>query len=116
MKKFLVASLLAISIFAVASNRGGFSSTGKNISVSKISQKNSWTDDQHIILEGTILRQVGKDDFVFKDSTGELIVEIDDDAWKGETITPDDRVRVYAEVDKSWKELEVEVYKIEKIK
>ncbi|MDG6895986.1 YgiW/YdeI family stress tolerance OB fold protein [Volucribacter amazonae] len=94
--------------------QGGFVNTQQEIS--KVADSSKWKDDQYILLEGNIVRQVGKDDFMFKDNTGEIEVEIERRAWAGQTITPEDKVRLYAEVDKSWNKIEVEVNRIEKIK
>ncbi|WP_314184734.1 NirD/YgiW/YdeI family stress tolerance protein [Aggregatibacter kilianii] len=93
--------------------RGGF--INSNQSVSKASEANSWLDDQYIILQGHIVKQVGKDDFIFKDSTGEIRVEIERKAWRGQNISPNDEVKLYGEVDKSWEKTEVDIDRVEKI-
>ena len=61
------------------------------------------------------VRQVGKDDFIFKDASGELQVEIDRKAWRGQDISPSDEVKLYGEVDKSWDKMEVDIDRVEKI-
>ncbi|TCJ97815.1 uncharacterized protein (TIGR00156 family) [Volucribacter psittacicida] len=139
MKKVVLASLLALSTATAMANeapkggfqdpaapavahhhkgkdfrQGGFVNTQQEIS--KVSDSSKWKDDQYILLEGNIVRQVGKDDFMFKDNSGEIEVEIERRAWAGQTITPEDKVRLYAEVDKSWNKIEVEVNRVEKIK
>lgn len=93
--------------------RGGF--INSNQSVSKASEANSWLDDQYIILQGHIVKQVGKDDFIFKDSTGEIRVEIERKAWRGQDISLNDEVKLYGEVDKSWEKTEVDIDRVEKI-
>lgn len=94
--------------------QGGFVNSQQ--SVSKVADSNKWQDDEYIVLEGNIIRQVGKDDFIFKDNSGEIEVEIERRAWAGQTISPEDKVKLYAEVDKSWNKIEVEVNRVEKIK
>lgn len=93
--------------------RGGF--INSNQSVSMASEANSWLDDQYIILQGRIVKQVGKDDFIFKDNTGEIRVEIGNKAWRGQDISPNDEVKLYGEVDKSWEKTEVDIDRVEKI-
>lgn len=94
-------------------HQGGFFNSTQT--VSKVSEAGNWLDDQYVILEGKIINQVGKDDFIFKDDSGELVVEIERKAWQGQTITPNDSVKIYAEVDKSWNKTEAEVHRIEKL-
>lgn len=127
MKKLAITTLLAVSMLnatayanggfkdpqAVQNMNGGF--VHDKVQVDKIAQADSWKDDQFVVLEGHIVRQVGKDDFIFRDTSGELTVEIEKKAWQGQTITPSDKVRVFAEVDKSWNKTEVEIYRIVKV-
>lgn len=56
-------------------------------------------DDQHVVLEGFLVERVKDDDYRFKDATGTLIVDIDDEDFKGQKVTPDTRVRLEGEVD-----------------
>ena len=79
--------------------RGGF--INSNQSVSMASEANSWLDNQYIILQGHLVKQVGKDDFIFKDNTGEIRVEIGNKAWRGQDISPNDEMKLYDEMDKS---------------
>ncbi|MBO5658120.1 MAG: NirD/YgiW/YdeI family stress tolerance protein [Duodenibacillus sp.] len=56
-------------------------------------------DDQRVVLEGFIVEHVKGDDYRFKDKTGTLTVDIDEDDFKGQKVTPDTRVRIEGEVD-----------------
>ncbi|TQE41814.1 YgiW/YdeI family stress tolerance OB fold protein [Aggregatibacter actinomycetemcomitans] len=93
--------------------RGGFVNTDQT--VSKASEAGSWQDDQYIILQGNIVKQVGKDGFIFKDASGEIQVEIERKAWRGQDVSPSDEVKLYGEVDKSWNKTEVDIERVEKI-
>ncbi|MDR1935344.1 MAG: NirD/YgiW/YdeI family stress tolerance protein, partial [Candidatus Accumulibacter sp.] len=59
-----------------------------------------------------IIRHLGKDKYLFKDATGEITVEIDDDEWGGQTITPDDLVELQGEIDKEWRRVEIDVDRV----
>lgn len=48
----------------------------ETISVEELIAKNNWLDDQDVTLEGHIIRQVGKRDFIFSDGTGEIQIEL----------------------------------------
>ncbi|MDU8923741.1 NirD/YgiW/YdeI family stress tolerance protein [Pasteurellaceae bacterium LIM206] len=81
----------------------------------KVSGSDKWEDDAFVVLEGNIIKQVGKKDFVFKDDSGELTLEIDRKAWRGEVISPKDKVKIIANVDKSFGKLEVEALAVENL-
>lgn len=93
--------------------RGGFVNDEQTLS--KAADATSWVDDQYVILQGNIVKQVGKDDYIFKDASGEIQVEIDRKAWRGQDISPSDEVKLYGEVDKSWDKMEVDIDRVEKI-
>lgn len=43
------------------------------------------------------------------------MVDIDEDAWRGQAVTPSDTIRVSGEVDNDWNEVKVNVETLEKI-
>jgi len=48
-----------------------------------------------------IMRVAGSDDkYIFRDATGEIVVDIDDKLFGGRTVTPQTRVRLSGKVDK----------------
>ncbi|MFZ7187527.1 YgiW/YdeI family stress tolerance OB fold protein [Avibacterium avium] len=93
----------------------GKKSFANNLPVSQISEQATWKDDQRIVLQGNIVKQLSKDDFLFRDKSGEIEVEIEPHAWRGKTITPNDEVKILAEVEKSDKKLELEVQRVAKV-
>jgi uncharacterized protein (TIGR00156 family) len=56
-------------------------------------------DDQWVVLEGKVIERIKGDDYRFRDSTGVIEVDIDDEVFKGQKITPDTVVRIEGEVD-----------------
>lgn len=83
--------------------------------VNLISDKANWKDEQHVVLQGKLIKQTAQNNFLFRDSSGEIEVEIKPRAWKGERITPSDEVKILAKVDKSDSKFELEVHRIVKI-
>lgn len=69
-------------------------------------------DDSFVMIEGKITKQVGKNDFIFQDATGEIEVEVSKRAWQGQSISPTDTVEIRGKVDKEWNKTEVEVKQI----
>lgn len=117
MKKGLI---LAAALFAStalfaqfdAGQQGGF--TGPSIAPTTILKAKELKDDTNVILEGQIIKRMGKDKYLFKDATGEIVVEIDNRDWNGVKVAPEDIVIIYGEVDKDWNSIEIDVDKITK--
>lgn len=55
---------------------------------------------QHVVLEGYIEQHLRGDKYMFKDGTGKITIEIDDDDWRGLTVDPTTKVQIKGEVDK----------------
>jgi uncharacterized protein (TIGR00156 family) len=56
-------------------------------------------DDENVVLQGHLLRQLGDEKYQFSDGTGEIVVEIDDDDLPKEAIDEKTRVELRGEVD-----------------
>ncbi|WP_445497196.1 YgiW/YdeI family stress tolerance OB fold protein [Photorhabdus sp. SF281] len=92
---------------------GGF--IDNNVRISTTEQvKNMW-DDSWVVLEGNIESRIRGDHFIFRDNAGVIEVEIDHKYWNGQTITPQDKVRIEGEVDKEWSSVTVDVKKVTKL-
>ena len=70
-------------------------------------------DDAAVRLEGTIQKHLQKDQYLFGDGTGTIVVEIDDELWAGRAVGPTDRVILSGEIDKDWNSIEVDVDRLE---
>ncbi len=59
-------------------------------------------DESPVMLTGNIVeRLAGSDDkYMFRDATGQIIVDIDHELFWGKTVTPANTVRIAGEVDK----------------
>ena len=70
-----------------------------NGDVNKITDIQEMDDGEMIILQGYIVDRLDDDEFLFRDDTGEIEVEIDDDIWQGQPVDPETEVRIYGEID-----------------
>lgn len=86
---------------------GGFLNT--NMPVTTVSQLNTVKEDQKILLEGYLVKQVNKKEFEFKDATGTTTVKIDCRAFRGAMITPNDQVKLFGKADKEDGKTEVKI-------
>ena len=86
---------------------GGF--VGGNETISTVKQAKEMRDDVPVILQGKILQRMGGDKYLFEDATDSVTVEIDDEDWRGQTVTPNDTVKLYGEVDAGIFKTEIDV-------
>ena len=91
---------------------GGFSGPGP--AVSTVADVLKMRDNAYASLRGKLERHVGGDHYIFRDATGSVTVDIDQDKWAGQNIAPQDTVIIHVEVDKDWNNTELEVKRIVK--
>ena len=74
------------------------------------------SDDMKVVLQGNITKRISEDKYVFADSAGEIVAEIDNKNMPADQqITPSTVVKLYAKVDKEYfpKKLELDVKVVE---
>lgn len=99
---------------AVATNqKGGFVSGAETIVT--IKQVNEMRDDVPVIIQGKIVQRMGDEKYLFEDGTGSITIEIDDDSWRGQTVSPSDTVKLYGEVDRGIFTTEIDIDYVEKL-
>ena len=91
----------------------GFNGQPQAITVSQI---NTVPNKTYVTLTGNITQAIGREYYTFRDSTGEITIEIERKVWGGITVGPSDRVEITAEVEiKRGGRIEVEAKMIKKI-
>lgn len=121
-----VTTLLAFSSLAVA--KGGFQDgnapahkkgerpqqgfVDESLAIKNVSEALKAEDNAPVILVGSIVKQLDHDEFLFKDSTGEVEIEVKKRAWNNQTITPQDTIEIRGKVDKEWAKTEIDVRQI----
>lgn len=113
MKKIItLATLLALSSSAFA----GFQDTNAGNYITNVQTAKKQYDNTPVTLEGYFIRQIDDDEFIFRDNSGEIKVDVEDRAWFGVNATPNDRVRIHGSVDKEFAEATtIDVYQIQRI-
>jgi uncharacterized protein (TIGR00156 family) len=86
--------LLATSVYA------GFKGPGAIPKVETVQSISNLHDDRNVTLEGYLIKKIKSEHYLFKDGTGEIEVEIDDEDFRGKQVTPQTRIRIIGEVDK----------------
>ncbi len=77
-----------------------------------VAEAQKMRDDAHVIVEGYIVEEVRHEKYLFSDNTGQIVVKIDDDDWRGVRVGPNDRVCIHGEVDRDWDKLKIDVDRI----
>lgn len=82
----------------------------------KVAEVKNLKDETAVTLTGTLVKHLNQEHYEFNDSTGLILLEIDDDLWKSAGIQAGDKVTAIGEVDKHrYKPTDIEVVKIEKV-
>ncbi|ESK57186.1 hypothetical protein F990_00381 [Acinetobacter tjernbergiae DSM 14971 = CIP 107465] len=80
-----------------------------------VSQVAKLADETGVTLTGQITKHLQSDHYEFKDQSGTISIEVDDDIWRKAGLKVGDHVRLVGEVDTHrHKPTDIEVIKIEK--
>lgn len=117
MNKFITASAfvvaLGLSTSALASGftgpqqAGGFQ--GPGLAPSSVAEALKLNDDTPVVLVGQIEKSLGDEKYLFKDASGSVTMEIDNEDWRGVTVTPKDTIVIQGEIDKDFFKTEIDV-------
>ena len=103
---FAVAVAVALPVYA----QGGFvDNASQSASALTIEEAKKLRDDSPVQLQGNIVRALGDEKYTFRDASGEIVVEIDNDVWRGVTVGPGDKVEIRGEIDKDFPGFPVEI-------
>ena len=84
---------------------GGFEGPSATVNTaSTVEEALSLNDDAHVILTGKIVNSLGNEKYTFRDATGDIIIEIDDEDWNGVKVTPEDTIEINGEIDRDLNE------------
>lgn len=105
----------AIANEPVAGYTGGFTGPSSN-KVITVEEAKKLSDDKEVVLVGNITQHVKSDKYLFKDASGTITVEIDQDEWRGQSISPEDTVEIIGEIDQSmFKDPKIDVDSVRKV-
>ncbi|CAK7062549.1 YgiW/YdeI family stress tolerance OB fold protein [Saezia sanguinis] len=97
---------------SAVSSQGGFVGPSTANNVTTVEQAKNLRDDARVVMRGNIVQHLGGDNYLFKDATGTITVDIDAHKWDGQTVKPEDQVEIRGEVDKDWNSIEIDVKSI----
>lgn len=113
--------IAAAGLFSSVTLAAGYTGPGSDAAkpatvaqVTTVKQAQSAADDTPAVLEGTLTKRLRGEHYEFKDATGSILVEIDNDDWPaGASVSENTRVRLTGEVDHERKGIEIDVDRVE---
>ncbi len=76
--------------------------------IADLGKNKSFFKDEDVIMEGYIIRQINKDEFIFTDGKDEIQIELEDDVQWAQSLNEKTKVRIFGEYE-GGKTLEIEV-------
>lgn len=64
-----------------------------------VAQAKDLKDDSKVIIKGQLVKSLGNEKYEFKDATGSMTVDIDNDKWNGKAVNANTRVTLVGEID-----------------
>lgn len=110
-----ILTLVLVAMLSVPAY-AAFKGPGTSAPATTAAQVKSLPDDARVTLVGKIVSQLpGSDDkYMFRDNTGEIMVDIDLKRFRGQEVTPNNTVRISGEVDKDFGQApEIDVKRLE---
>ena len=80
-----------------------------------ISEALKMNDDTKVTIRGNIVDKLSKDKYTFKDSTGTITVDIDNDKWGGIASNTKDSLELSGEIERKTNVVELDVDTVRKV-
>lgn len=109
LKSLPVIALLPFAVAAHADAQSGGFKGPDNYQLVTVADTSGLADETHVRLEGFVVKSLGDETYEFRDDSGTLLVEIDDDDWGGLEVTPELRVQIHGEIDIERQKVELDV-------
>ncbi len=107
MNKLLSASVLTLAMTFSSGAWAAFQGPGPApVTVAEVLEMK---DDSAVVLNGQIEKSLGGEKYLFKDASGTVTIEIDDEDWRGLDVKPTDVITIKGEVDKDMFSTEIDV-------
>jgi len=84
--------------------QAGFTGTGQ-VQIVTVTQTQTFYDKTPVIVRGNIVEAIGGDNYIFRDSSGDIILKIGPKEWMyfGSTIGPSDTIEISGEIHRDKK-------------
>ena len=111
--KRLTLALLLTPLFSTAVLAAGYTGPGATVQVTTVAAALDAADDTPVVLQGQIVKRLQDELYEFKDASGTINVEIDDEHWPAQAISETALVKITGEVDRDLTSREIDVEYLE---
>ncbi|WMC09599.1 NirD/YgiW/YdeI family stress tolerance protein [Oceanimonas pelagia] len=80
--------------------------------ITTVAEARRLADDSRIILSGHIVRRLDDDEFLFRDGTGTIRIEMDEDDWRRLRRHRRGEILIWAEVERKKRRVKLEVERV----
>ena len=106
-------ALILAPLFSAGAFAAGYTGPGAQ-SVTTVAAANDAADDTPVVLQGFVTKKINNDDkYEFKDASGTITVEIDDEDLPAVAFNDKTKVKLTGEVEKSLMKREIDVDLVE---
>lgn len=112
-KNLFLALILTIAISTNLVNAEGFSGNSTP-TVKTVAEVLKMPDDSYVSIKGNIVKKISEEHYMFKDNTGTMTVEIEQDKWNGISANSKDLIVLTGEVEKKNNYVELDVDSVQK--
>jgi uncharacterized protein (TIGR00156 family) len=114
---FLTAVLSVSAVYGQGFTGPGSGTTTGQAQTVTVLQARSLPDNSLVILTGAIVQSLGREKYTFRDSTGDITIDVDRDLWTllGLSISPSDRVEIGGKIDVEKRAVEIDVKYLKKL-
>ena len=112
MTLLILGGIIVSSGVVFAGHETGRACNIKQMSISEALKKN---DDEKVTIKGNIVNKISSDKYTFKDSTGSMVVDIDNDKWSGISSDTKDMLELTGEIERKNNSVELDVDMVKKV-
>lgn len=86
---------------------GGFNDVATQpMSVANVAKQ---AEDTYVTMQGFITKRLSDNEYHFSDGTGSIVLEIKDKIWRGQVVSPKDKIAVFGVVEENDGQMIVDV-------
>jgi len=93
--------IVSIKVRAIIGEGRTSTRQGQAVTISRpitVNETRNLPHDSWVIVTGNIISSLGRNNYMFRDSTGDIIIDIGSKEWRGLSVGVNDRVEIYGEV------------------
>jgi uncharacterized protein (TIGR00156 family) len=113
MNRTLLTLIITPFLIGTAVAASGYAGPGASASITTVSAALAAPDDTPVVLQGVIVKKIKHDRYEFRDTTGSITVEIDDEHWPQQRISEHTQVKLIGEVEHDLLGREIDVKQVQ---